>query len=263
MLVECSHCGAPLDVSAGKRFVKCAYCSRKNEMAQTRTIQQVTPPKWQPPQVWTPPPQMHAQQAQLKYHKRQSPLLGTVLSVILFGGIGAAVFLVSTGRFDTVAWDEKSTLECRPNGTLRINDVDVKIADDPVIRLGPNCKLYVTGSKLRGRVGIEGSVNNTIEIVDSTIEGEDIGIQVDVNAKVRIKKKSKVKGGDMAIELGNNGDLVVRDSEVRSDGTGVGSDLGGRIDCEDSKLIGSPALGGGNTFNPTKLKKDDCKIEDR
>jgi LSD1 subclass zinc finger protein len=55
MLVECTNCGAPLDVTPTSRLVTCAYCDKKNVVAKMTTMQLQTPARWAPPRQWTPP----------------------------------------------------------------------------------------------------------------------------------------------------------------------------------------------------------------
>jgi LSD1 subclass zinc finger protein len=55
VIVQCRHCGAPLDVSKRSRKVKCAYCGTVNVVGETRHLQAETPRNWAPPQTWTPP----------------------------------------------------------------------------------------------------------------------------------------------------------------------------------------------------------------
>jgi hypothetical protein len=60
MLLECSHCGAPLDVREGSSITKCRYCGAANQVRAMRTVAEQTPPAWRPPPTWTPPPHVPA-----------------------------------------------------------------------------------------------------------------------------------------------------------------------------------------------------------
>ncbi|HEY6560340.1 MAG TPA: hypothetical protein VI072_23815 [Polyangiaceae bacterium] len=69
MLIECSYCGAPLDVRPNTRVTKCKYCDSTSQVQATRTVAHETPPGWRPPQQWTPPVQFAADSGKtLVYH---------------------------------------------------------------------------------------------------------------------------------------------------------------------------------------------------
>jgi len=55
MLIECKHCGAPLDVKPAKRTAKCNYCGSTSVIGEVRTVASSTPAEWKPPREWTPP----------------------------------------------------------------------------------------------------------------------------------------------------------------------------------------------------------------
>ncbi len=60
MIVECGHCGAPLDINETATIFKCKYCNAANERARVRTVAERTPKGFTPPKKWTPPPQFSA-----------------------------------------------------------------------------------------------------------------------------------------------------------------------------------------------------------
>jgi len=63
VIVECSHCGAPLDVPSSKRTCRCNYCGRTNVVRSLRTLSMQTPPDWSPPKTWVPPAHVAAEGA--------------------------------------------------------------------------------------------------------------------------------------------------------------------------------------------------------
>jgi hypothetical protein len=97
MIIECGHCGAPLDVKTNDRTTKCNYCNTPNQVKAQRTIAFETPVGWQPPPQWQPPQQFaaHAHQV-LTYHKTKSAV-GLVVTIVVVsvlvtvGGIVASV----------------------------------------------------------------------------------------------------------------------------------------------------------------------------
>ncbi|MGZ3419391.1 MAG: hypothetical protein ACXVEE_16075 [Polyangiales bacterium] len=102
MLLECGHCGAPLDVQAGSQTYRCRYCGHASRIAETRTLMPQTPPQWRPPKQWRPPPHVPADSnTELQYRGNASPVVGVMVltGVLLAVGVsvGAAVFASARG----------------------------------------------------------------------------------------------------------------------------------------------------------------------
>lgn len=69
MILECSHCGAPLDIKEGASIAKCGYCDKSQRVRNMNTLSQITPAQWQQPTQWVPPPSAKVQSAQaLLFH---------------------------------------------------------------------------------------------------------------------------------------------------------------------------------------------------
>lgn len=97
MIVECKHCGAPLDVQVGSAFAKCAYCGTTNKVKSAKTLMAESPIGWTPPPVWQPPPQARVH-APLPYRpppaRRASGCVGPILGVGFFVAItGFTLFM--------------------------------------------------------------------------------------------------------------------------------------------------------------------------
>ncbi|MFI5301595.1 MAG: hypothetical protein ACHREM_26195, partial [Polyangiales bacterium] len=101
MLIECQHCGAPLDVRVGAQTCRCRYCSSTTLVAATKTISPETPAEWKPPQRWRPPVHVPANsEVELAYRGRStSGVVATVIVTGILAGIAApiAVALHRTG----------------------------------------------------------------------------------------------------------------------------------------------------------------------
>ncbi len=70
MLVECTNCGAPLDVKPDDRVVTCRYCDRTNRVRSMRTVAMETPKTWAPPPAWRPPENVPAKSSrELRFHR--------------------------------------------------------------------------------------------------------------------------------------------------------------------------------------------------
>ena len=104
MIVECGHCGAPLDVREGRRYTKCTYCKKTSEARQLRTIEPQTPPGWRPPPVWTPPAHVPAN-SHVPLRLNPAPIvapfiiMGVVIALTVSGLVaGVAMKGVSTSK---------------------------------------------------------------------------------------------------------------------------------------------------------------------
>lgn len=92
MIVECGHCGAPLDVREGREYTRCTYCKKTSERRRLRTIEAQTPPGWRPPAVWRPPPHVPANSdVTLKYAAAAtvSWVIFVFIMLAVVGGIAA------------------------------------------------------------------------------------------------------------------------------------------------------------------------------
>lgn len=102
MIIECGHCGAPLDVKGNERSSKCNYCGTPNQVKSQRTIAFETPVGWQPPTQWQPPQQFAANSQQvLSYRKTSSAasvivLVSVIGVLVMVGGITASVISTVT-----------------------------------------------------------------------------------------------------------------------------------------------------------------------
>ncbi len=107
MIVECGHCGAPLDVDEHSTIVKCRYCRRANERTRVRTIAEQTPEDFAPPKKWKPPAEFEADSTEELTYKSDG--LGWKIGCLIVGftvglpiviGIGTCAE-ESTGFLDT------------------------------------------------------------------------------------------------------------------------------------------------------------------
>lgn len=93
MLLQCAHCGAPLDVREGAAIVKCGYCGFKTQRTRLVMLAQQTPAGFAPPQVWRPPPHVAAaSNVELKYAATSASSVGCIIAgVVALALIGPAV----------------------------------------------------------------------------------------------------------------------------------------------------------------------------
>ncbi|MCA9624430.1 MAG: hypothetical protein KC731_35650 [Myxococcales bacterium] len=221
MVVECSHCGAPLDIEQGKSVYKCNYCGTKNAPQSMRVVAPVTPQTWTPPKVWSAPAHTAAAGQTLKYQRGLNRMILMITLVSVLIPLVATFFATGGGRmFATWLWDQKSTLECPPNGRLELEGIDAKVKSGPVIEMAGNCQVTIKKSKLRGTIGIKGGANGRIVIVDTTIEAEEIGIEGGGNATIEVEG-STIRSKQVGIKAGGNGQVEVSGSKVHGDEVGI------------------------------------------
>ncbi|MDF1564603.1 MAG: hypothetical protein P1V51_16280 [Deltaproteobacteria bacterium] len=97
MIVECGHCGAPLDVKGESRTTRCAYCGTPNAVGSATRISLETPAGWQPPAQWTPPAHSAAGAGSpLPYQARQaSRIIVAVAAGVAVMVMGVVVFVIT------------------------------------------------------------------------------------------------------------------------------------------------------------------------
>jgi DNA-directed RNA polymerase subunit RPC12/RpoP len=98
VLLQCAHCGAPLDVREGSAIVKCGYCGFKTERTRLVMLSHETPAGFAPPQVWRPPPHVPAaSNVELKYAASSASSVGCVIAgVVALALIGPAIGIFAT-----------------------------------------------------------------------------------------------------------------------------------------------------------------------
>lgn len=96
MILECAHCGAPLDVPAGSTTSRCRYCGHTSRVEELRTVFPQRPPDWRPPRKWTPPQHAPADSRRTLTYQGASNTAGVFIMLGIFAvvgvGIAAAVF---------------------------------------------------------------------------------------------------------------------------------------------------------------------------
>lgn len=300
MIVECQNCFAPLDIPPGAQQVDCCYCSVTNYAKRAKTIQPQTPPGWQPPPQWTAPQNAPAPSHIVLPYRGSAPgvpppgfgppgggqwgpppvgmgapnfspstpsnasWLGVGLAlagvgVIAVIGLGGVVAGMSGGGF---GWDEKSTLVCKTNGHITVEGVDATVDDGPVIELNTNCSLEIVDSTLRGDTIVEAGMNNRIEIVNSTLVADDTAIVSNVNVEVDISDESRIEAERLGIDLGNSGQVTIRDSKlIVTKGSAIASKINGKVRCYDSELEGVPTVEGVGELLGPDVTTDNCQLK--
>lgn len=209
MILECSHCGAPLDVGSTSGFTKCNYCGRTSRTRNLKTQHAVTPQGWAPPPQWLPPPQYTVHVVQpMPYRKVSSAVgcivLATVLIplVLVIAGAGLAFALRPKGappsfpaetpaEAEAETWDGTTTLRCDGSEKIKVSGIHMTTSLTEVIVAGGSC---------------------SVVIEDSTLRGETV-IRLDGNAKVMIRRGS-IDAGRKLAELSGSTKLEMEDAKI-------------------------------------------------
>ncbi len=106
MIIECGHCGAPLDLAENRAVFRCRYCGTKNERVRARTVADRTPSGYKPPRTWKPPAEFAADSSvELAYKPDRMALWGLALVlvtvVVPLVVAGGACIEERTGFFDS------------------------------------------------------------------------------------------------------------------------------------------------------------------
>lgn len=231
MLVECSHCGAPLDVRDGVRFVKCAYCDHTSRLRSMHTIAAEAPPGWKPPQQWTPPPNRPAPvQKVLVYHETRAPrrsllagvgALLTVIGVLVPLAFSVWPALEATGVVSEVgravgipAWNGAGPFRCEANETVVIENVTAVLPEDTAITVEGNCDLRLVGSTITARRGIRADGNRRVIIEKSRIETTSTAVWADGNKRIELIDSEVTATEEAAIRVDGNVELVLSGGRV-------------------------------------------------
>lgn len=230
MLVECSHCGAPLDVRDDARIVKCAYCDHANRVRTMHTLAPKPPPDWAPPKQWTPPPHKHVPSTRpLVYHQPRARGRGWIVGLsVVTGLITLAVpiltdvlpSLITSGQLDRLgravglrAWDGTSPFSCGGNDSVVIENVTAVLPDDTAITIEANCDVRIVSSDITARRGIHADGNRRVVIEKTRIQSTGAAIWADGNKRIELID-SEVTTGDIAVRAGGNVEVVISGGRV-------------------------------------------------
>jgi DNA-directed RNA polymerase subunit RPC12/RpoP len=111
VIVECGHCGAPLDIEEGRAVVTCAYCTKKNRVAGLKTIAPTTPADFKAPEVWKP----REESEPLAFHPKPQTGSKWPLALALVAAIGGGVAYCSLMRGSTVEEIASLPLDSSPD----------------------------------------------------------------------------------------------------------------------------------------------------
>lgn len=123
MIVECGHCGAPLDIEEGREVVTCDYCAKKNHVSQLKTLEPITPPDFKAPEVWRPSADDAGVRRRFRWGYAVVPLVFALIAI-------AALMMRRGSTLDEVA---RQPLESTPDQIA--HDLQVTYRTDDGVRV--------------------------------------------------------------------------------------------------------------------------------
>jgi hypothetical protein len=266
MILECSNCGAPLDVKEGVRRTRCHYCGQTTEAEKLGKVAEKTPEDWVPPQNWTPPEHSRLAGKSLVY--RPVRMIGRAISTaITLGvlGIGASVVLHVTRAVNQVTNAQSAEfqgainkaigavtnqinaaaqtgsvagdgpIECSgaDNVVLTGKTLRVEGAAVPVTASG-NCRVKLVACRLTGSTAIVARDNARISVEGGALIGVKAAVSLSGNAALDVSGGTMLTGGP-AVAASGNARATLRDASVNG---AVETRENASVDAVGSKLLG-------------------------
>jgi hypothetical protein len=241
--------------------VDCKYCGNPVHIERTRK-----PP---PPELAKP---------QTVYVK--SGLPGFILWIIILTGVLPAfipIFIFAAPAVFKVLSKHNATMPmtCAMNEEVEIEGKTFS-GSDTLITAELNCKLTIKNSNLTGGIVVHGNGNLQLIVENSTLEGRDVGLMLDNNASVTLRKGSVLKSPQTAVngttnvtvtldgssleagyrgfELGVNGKVnLVRKSKATADNAVIQGETNLEVTLDDSSIDSKDVAIAGNINTKLKL----------
>lgn len=227
--------------------VHCKYCGNPVHIERTRK-----PP---PPELAKP---------QTVYVK--SGLPGFVLWIIILTGVLPAfipIFIFAGPALFKVLSKHNATLPmtCAMNEELEIENMTYSGADT-LVTAELNCKLTIKNSNLTGGIVVHGNGNLQLIVENSTLEGRDVGLMLDNNASVTLRKGSVLKSQQTAVNGTTNVTVTLDGSSIEAGYRGFELGVNGKVNLiHKSKASADNAVVQGETNLEVML--DDSSIDSK
>lgn len=225
MIVQCSNCGAPLDVLGSETHVQCKYCGLSNQVRKMKTLHAITPVGWTAPPTWTPqaPPQVYYPPVYPQVVAAPAAAAGTSMVgcaiagvVVLMVAAGVMVPLMQSGVISAPwnSWDGTGPFRCGGNDSVRISGVTANLPRDTAITVEANCELEIVDSNITAWQGIEAGGNRRVVIRNSTIRATGTGIRADGNKHIELINSTVIASGGPGVEASGIAHVLVEGGRV-------------------------------------------------
>jgi len=166
MIIECKHCGTPLDAQPSSTLARCAYCGTTQRVKTARTQYQQTPPNWQAPRQWTPPPQFAARSVPLQFDHtktlRKVVIIIVVITVVTTV-LPVAIFIIVIIAGAVAASSSSSSPSRSKQTTKTTKTTKKKSGTHDLMQDGSAKQLCAKAVKCCRRVAPDQSVCDTLE----------------------------------------------------------------------------------------------------
>ncbi len=229
---QCPNCGARIPLQKNVSDVRCEYCGN---MIHVEWTKKVPPPGTaQPLTVYVKPP-------------TAGPILwivalGAIVPLVIGGVIAAAATSASVSGVPGVPGlggkitDVTFPATCGLNQEMEIVDRTFE-GSGTLITGEVNCKIKIKNSTLKGDVVV--LAKNLVELTleNSTIEGKEAAVKVEMNSKIFATQKSVIKGGEAGILAKLNTDVSLTDSKVEGQ-TAISAETNFELEGTSSEVVG-------------------------
>jgi hypothetical protein len=270
MLVECSYCGAPLDVSSGRGLLRCGYCHQVHRIGRMRTIAPEKPEGWEQPATWAPRAGARAGAAPLTYGGSRAfsaNLIGVIVTVAV-SLAGVLPTLWTTGLFGfgarksalegvaitpgvlrgPSAWDGTTPFSCGGNDSVTLEGITAELGEATAMTVEANCELRLVRCTIRAWEGIRATGNRGVLLENTRIEAQGTGVTLEGNKRLELRN-STIESAGVAIRASGNARVTLGGGRVQGK-TGAmvlesnaraevnGTEVEGKVDAKNGRVTG-------------------------
>jgi len=247
VLIECGHCGAPLNVGAEQRVARCDYCRRSNEVLRANRLEPETPAGWTPPPAWTDA-ETGRTLPRRSSGARGLIVLGAAVAVLVAGLIPMLSILPSgSSSVSTTTSTSTTTVTRNLDGTTTETTTTTGGSSGSGLdQVAPAlAKLEELQQLALGGAGAwDGTApllcrpNQHLVIDGRTVEGTGDGPLIHaLGPNCELTIRNSTLRGQRGILGGPNARILVEDSTIDAETTGIEATVGGRVELRGESTV--------------------------
>jgi hypothetical protein len=173
---------------------------------------------------------------------------GVATSVLVAGKIKDAGVALAQGAGVSLGSNENFPMTCGMNQEISL--VGRKFEGAGTLITGDiNCKIKIKDCTLKGDVVIAAKNLVEVTIENSTLEGKESAVKLEMNSKLDAKKQTHLKGEEAGLEGGINSQVSLDDSSIEGGEIGVKADTNFKLRANKSRISGKEyAIRAANSF---------------